>query len=98
MDTLIRAAGGLKSDQWEGEAEAQNIVVGADVADYDNTAAQNEIAKSAILTLPGPEWFPGVTAESYDFGTHRPKDILPIWCAVVTLNLSLIVKTHVKPS
>eukprot|EP00971_Amphidinium_carterae_P341906 6480976-Amphidinium_carterae.3 len=118
MDTITRSAEWLKSDQWEGEAEAQNVVVGVDVddadaylnpgrkdtiirseewlmsaqwgreADADDTTEQNEVTDPTIPTLPGPEWFPEVTGESYDFGTHRPKDILPIWCAMVTLNLS----------
>eukprot|EP00971_Amphidinium_carterae_P225043 4464056-Amphidinium_carterae.1 len=42
----------------------------------------------SLPALPGPEWFPDVTDESRDFGTHRPNENLPIWCAMVTLNLS----------
>eukprot|EP00971_Amphidinium_carterae_P129321 2561454-Amphidinium_carterae.3 len=40
MDTLIRTAGGLKSEQWEGEAEAQKVAVGCDVV-FDADAYLN---------------------------------------------------------
>eukprot|EP00971_Amphidinium_carterae_P192347 3816666-Amphidinium_carterae.1 len=54
-------------------------------AELDERLEKTEIS---LPTLPGPEWFPGVTDESMDFGTHRPKESLPVWCGMVTLNLS----------
>eukprot|EP00971_Amphidinium_carterae_P068633 1358985-Amphidinium_carterae.2 len=54
MDTLTRTAGGLKSEQWGGKAQkvALGSDVGADVADYDNTAAQNKITVCQSQHLP----------------------------------------------
>eukprot|EP00971_Amphidinium_carterae_P247734 4919232-Amphidinium_carterae.1 len=48
--------------------------VDVDSVDSDADDAVAEIEESTLPALPGPDWFPGVTDESCDFGTHRPKE------------------------
>eukprot|EP00971_Amphidinium_carterae_P264643 5249685-Amphidinium_carterae.1 len=73
-------------DRWDTPYSLRDRSVSGEIPpELDERAEQKDFP---LPTLPGPEWFPGVPDESRDFGTHRPKESFPVWCGMVTLNLS----------